>query len=309
MGRTAADLALLDSVMKCGAQAEGEEAGAPAPLGDLSAVKVCVPSLAGFLGDKRKPEVAAGCQAALDLAVAALTKAGATIVSDADDEHFQAFEAKLNNVTSCNYPFQGPKPERRMMDAYLAGHAETTGGLTTDALLAQMEDVYTPLGPMTYNLPAPVEQAALTDAEFAEKHGAAHEAERAELEAAFDAYCEATGVEFLLTPMTNCAPQNRREGAASYDAMVAATLKAKAGGPGGAPDMAALVPAWVALYMPPISNVNLKMLDLRVPSVVLPTTARHDGVFPAGVAAWGKPFSDRRLLAFAMALEAALGAQ
>ena len=75
---------------------------------------------------------------------------------------------------------------------------------------------------------------------------------------------------------------------------------------GGAPDMAALVPAWAGLYMPPVSNVNLKMLDLRVPSVVLPTPARHDGGFPAGVLLWGRPFADRRLLAFAMALEKAL---
>ena len=63
--------------------------------------------------------------------------------------------------------------------------------------------------------------------------------------------------------------------------MIAATLAAKTAGPGGAPDMAALVPAWAGLYMPPVSNVNLKMLDLRVPSVVLPTPARHDGGFPA----------------------------
>ena len=130
MGRTAADLALLDGVMKAGgAQAGGEEAGAPPPIEDLSSVKVCVPSLAGFMSAKRKPEVAPGCQAALDLAVAALTRAGAAIVGD--DDHLKAFDDKLQGATSCDYPFKGPKPERKMMDAYLAGHAATTGGVMT----------------------------------------------------------------------------------------------------------------------------------------------------------------------------------
>ena len=69
--------------------------------------------------------------------------------------------------------------------------------------------------------------------------------------------------------------------------------------------------ATLALYMPPVSRINSRMLDLSVPSVALKTRARHalDGVppLPAGVLLWGVlPRSDRRLLEYGMALEAQL---
>ena len=69
----------------------------------------------------------------------------------------------------------------------------------------------------------------------------------------------------------------------------------------------ARVGTFMPLYMPnEIAPIKLKMLDLDVPSITLPTAARHSvegATLPAGILIWGKPRSDRQLLALGMALE------
>ena len=45
---------------------------------------------------------------------------------------------------------------------------------------------------------------------------------------------------------------------------------------------------------------------IPVPSIAIPTPARHANGLPAGVLLWGRPAADSRLLAVAIALEKAL---
>jgi len=295
MGRSVADVALLDAVLAGGGE------GAPPPAA-LAGVKVCVP--AAWVG-----EVAPGCRAALDAATAALAAAGAEVVDGG--EAFAAFDARLGAAKQCTYPKPGgPNTSRRAMEAYLARHpALAAGGVTADSLAGNLQPANLLTG-LAYTAPAAVEYAAMDEAAFAAAC-AGFEAERADLEAAYAAFLADSGVAFLLTPLVNCAPA-RQDGDAEanpdgFAAREAAVLAVK-----GSDDLMTKYFPYKALYMPGVSNVGSKMLDLAVPSLATRTPAAHevgDLRFPAGVVLWGGVRGDRELLAYGMALEAQFAKQ
>ena len=298
MARTVADLALLDAVMA------GEEGvlGAPPAAADLNGMKVCMPKC-------MTGEVAPGTQAALDAAAAALKAAGCVIVDDETDgglfsKMYEAIEGAETLMS------KGPQTMRRLMDAYLAHHREHTPGfnVTTDDVAAKLHktSLIIKLG---LTSPDAKEWSDLDSDAFDAKM-ADHRAEVAKLEAAVSEYFAESGCCAFLTPATFRAPHAYSGGEESSEALEAAFEKALDGG-----DMRAAIGANMALKrMTGYSRTGGFCCDLPVPSVTVPTPARHrvvDGAgeeaeTPAGVMLFGPPRADRFLLQVGMALENAL---
>lgn len=290
MASSVADIALLDAIMA------GEASSAPPVPLELSGIKVIVP--AKWVG-----EVTGGTRAALDLAVAALRAAGATVEElPADDEAFAALDAAIEGVELCKFGL-GPSTSRRDMDAYLASHAGLAGRVTTDTIAETFHWSNT-LIPAMLTSEGGKALAALGAEEFSEALKP-YAAEQAKIEAAYDAYLSDAGASFLLTPCTSGPPTYLAgEGEGSFVKLEAAALAAKEAG-----DMKARFMASLALYMPKISPISAKALDFAIPSIAIPTAARHEcggASLPAGVLAWGPVRSDRRLIEFGLALEARL---
>ena len=273
MASSIGDIALLDAMMA------GEASSAPAVPLELSGIKVIVPGK--WVGD-----VTGGTKAALDLAVAALRAAGATVEElPADDEAFAALDAAIEGAELCKFGL-GPSTARRDMDAYLASHAGLAGRVTTDTI-SEMFHWTNALIPTMLTSDGGKALAAMGAEEFAEALKP-YEAERAKIEAVYDAY---------LTYLAG-------EGEGSFVKLEAAALAAKEAG-----DMKARFMATLALYMPKISLISAKAVDFAIPSIAIPTAARHEcggASLPAGVLAWGPVRSDRRLIEFGLALEARL---
>ena len=190
MGLTCADVALIDHFMS------GEPAVAPAPQlvpADLSGLKVCTPS--AWIGANLSP----GSHAALDLAVAALEGAGATVGDD--KAGFAAFTEKLEEKTSF---FEGRNTTMKAMDAYLA---RDESGITTADVCKQLHWSNALLG-FVYQSEGAREIAGMSEEDYQTKYGEPHKAAKEELEAAYLAFLDDTNVEFMLTPCNNCAPEN-----------------------------------------------------------------------------------------------------
>ena len=120
----------------------------------------------------------------------------------------------------------------------------------------------------------------------------------------YTALLDEAQIAFVLSPMVSKPPEHFGGRESNYDALTAAVLEAKAGG-----EQSEILAAYRPLYLGSISNVNAKILDLSVPSLSVPTSAKHhvDGhAFPAGVLLWGSVRGDRQLLAYGAALEVAL---
>lgn len=113
MGLTVADVALIDAVMAGGADA--------AAAADLKGLKVCAPK--AWVG-----ELSAGHTEAMELATAALTAAGATVV---DDPAFAAVDEAMNNFKTLHFG-KGPATSRRTLKQYLESHAGLKDSVTPD---------------------------------------------------------------------------------------------------------------------------------------------------------------------------------
>ena len=290
MGLTVADISLLDAVMagEEGCDDIATATGAPA---DLSGLKVCMPS--AWVGEN----ISAGHKAALDLAVAALTEGGATIV---DDPNFVSFDKMLNEAAPRLYPMGGPATNLRELQAYLDMHKEELPEVTVEKVVSSIHWT-NPIISMTLLGDQPKRVAGMS----ADEYQAEWEpllADKAALEAALEAYMTENGIAFLLTPICVAPPFRNASGPRSFAAMEAACAAAKDSG-----NFGARVGTFFPLYMPnEIAPIKLKMLDLDVPSITIPTAARHSvegATLPAGILIWGKPRSDRQLLALGMALE------
>ena len=228
MGRTVADVALLDAVMA------GEAEGAPAAA-DLSGVKVCVPT--AWVG-----EVAPANRAALDAAKGALAAAGAEVVDC--DAAFDVLAAKLAAAKHCTYPKPGgPDVSRRAMAAYLARH-EGLKDVTPDTIAGNLQPCNLLTG-MAYTGPG-AKQFANMDAEAFAAACADFEAEKAALEAAYAQFLADTGVAFLLTPMMNGPPRHLdHDGEGGYADLEAKVLAVKDSG-----DLMTMYFPYKNLYMP-----------------------------------------------------------
>lgn len=189
------------------------------------------------------------------------------------------------------------------MDAYLASHAGLAGRVTTDTI-SEMFHWSNALIPTVLTSDGGKAFAAMGAEEFAQALKP-YEAEQAKIEAVYDAYLRNAGASFLLTTCTSGPPTYLAgEGEGSFVKLEAAALAAKEAG-----DMKAQFMATLALYMPKISLISAKAVDFAIPSIAIPTAARHEcggASLPAGVLAWGPVRSDRRLIEFGLALEARL---
>jgi mandelamide amidase len=301
MGRTVADLALLDSVM-AGADAipEGETA-VPTPV-SLANLKICIPT--AWVG-----EISPGTREAMEVVKRVLEAAGAEICDGGDA--FAALDEKLQGETATGVAGKGPALQRRLMDSYLASHEGLE--VTTDSLAEQLH-WSTELLKLGLQSPKAIEMATCEEEEL-KTQLEPYEAEKADFTAAITAYFTDNNIEALLTPGTFGPPVDCEEGEWSFTALeeafrAATTTEARAEG------MGAMIEATLKLKsMKGLSRVNSKWLDLPVPSIALATTARHevestDGkkkktkrTFPAGVFLWGQPNADRRLLQVVMTLE------
>lgn len=116
---------------------------------------------------------------------------------------------------------------------------------------------------------------------------AARDAEIASAEARYDGFFKQHGVDVLLTPGSTIATPTEAEG----EGAAAGTLEGNR--------------AMFVKFGPLFRHLRT-FNDLHVPSVAVPTPARHDGGLPAGVVLWGPTQSDGRLIQIAVALEAAL---
>ena len=191
MASSIGDIALLDAMMA------GEASSAPAVPLELSGIKVIVPG-------KWVGEVTGGTKAALDLAVAALRAAGATVEElPADDEAFAALDAAIEGAELCKFGL-GPSTARRDMDAYLASHAGLAGRVTTDTI-SEMFHWSNALIPTMLTSDGGKALAAMGAEEFAQALKP-YEAERAKIEAVYDAYLSNAGASFLLTTCTSGPP-------------------------------------------------------------------------------------------------------
>ena len=222
----------------------------------------------------------------------------------ADDEAFAALDAAIEGAELCKFGL-GPSTARRDMDAYLASHAGLAGRVTTGTIY-EMFHWSNALIPTMLTSDGGKALATMGAEEFAQALSLKpYEAERAKIKAVYDAYLSNAGASFLLTTCTSGPPTYLAgEGEGSFVKLEAAALAAKEAG-----DMKARFMATLALYMPKISLISAKAVDFAIPSIAIPTAARHEcggPSLPAGVLAWGPVRSDRRLIEFGLALEARL---
>ena len=293
MGLTVADLSLLDSVMAGEPQAA---TGAPA---DLKGLKVCAPS--AFQKD-----VSTGTRAALDLARKALEAGGATVVND---EGFQGFAEMLADAKHM-FPRGGPKTLVRRLTAYLARHESLAAAGVTPRTIQEKFHWANPILPKQLIDEEGKDVATMMDEDFKD-YMVDFEKEKAELEHAFQAYMTSNGFACLLGPICKAPPCNNASGDNSFSKLQA-DVKAALDSGG---DRDRVVDSWLALFMTKeMSDTKFTMVCLDVPSIAIPTNARHsvptrgteEASIPAGVLIWGAPQSDRRLLEIGMALEAQL---
>ena len=239
----------------------------------LTGVVFCVPS--DWL-----EELDPGSREALDVSVAALTAGGATVRTDLSFKPVAEYTTKAK----VNY-------SEVELQKYIDSHPGLTS--TVDELLAQTEN---PMLPPSYKEGgkgwAKVNMATKEGAE-AEELAATWEAERAGIEAAYAEFFSSNGVDALITPVHPIAPV-RIEGQWEEDA----AYNEKGG--------FAPIFQWM-----PMARFVKKFNEVKAPSVVVPTPARHPLVkgasqtegLRAGVLIWGPPDADSRVLRLGMALE------
>ncbi len=225
-------------------------------------------------------ELDPGSRAALDAAVEAVTAAGATVRKDL------AFKPVTEYSTDAKVNFSEIE-----MQKYIDSHPGLT--TTVDELLDQCDN---PMLRPSYKEGGPgwakINMATKT-AEEAENLRTSWERERDSIEAAYAEFFKSNGVDALLTPVHPIAPV-RIEGAWEEDA----SYNEKGG--------FAPIFHWM-----PMAKYVKKFNEIRAPSVVVPTPARHPLVsssghaegLPAGVLVWGPPNSDSTVLRLGMALE------
>jgi Asp-tRNA(Asn)/Glu-tRNA(Gln) amidotransferase A subunit family amidase len=221
-----------------------------------------------------------GSREALDVSVAALIAGGATVRTDL------AFKPVADYKTEAKVNYSETELQK-----YIDSHP----GLTTsvDELLGQCDN------PML--LPSYKEggkgwekiNMATKEGDEAAQLVAAWESEAAAIEAAYAEFFSSNGVDALLTPVHPIAPvriEGKWEDEAAYS---------EKGG-------FAPIFNWM-----PMARYVRKFNEVKAPSVVVPTPARHPLVeggthtegLPAGVLIWGPPNADGRVLRLGMALE------
>jgi len=272
--------------------------GAPA---DLRGLKVLAPRrwIDGPLAE--------GNAAALALAKAALTAAGAYVVEESAG--FDVFLDACAAANLCKFGINGPVTGRRRLEDYLHAHEVTQ---SVDELI-ESEGWPNLMTRVSYCSPQSLEFASLSSEEAASRM-AAYEAEREELEAALRSAMEEEALAFLLTPATPAPPARHRSGPNSFAAHEIAGRAADAAGEGDLV-LGFARKEWLPMvrgtYTGEPTRFTFQLLDLNVPSIAMRTAARHtvDGTsLPAGILLWGAPKGDRRLLEQGMALEAQLSA-
>lgn len=289
MAITVKELALLDAVIVGDAE-PGDVEGL-----DLAGKTILAPA-------RWAEGASAGTLEALALAKVALEARGAIVVDDSEG-HLAALEAA---VAACT--LLGPKTRPPLMRRLMREYLEASGAaVSIDEFVARMHET-SMLLKMGLTSPPACEWDALSADELTERL-APYDAEVADITAKMAEMFAATGAVAMLTPCTLKPPPNCVEGEASYGVLEAKNSEAAASG-----DMMAAIGA----------NLDLKRMrgwqelcsripnDLPVPSLAVPTAARHEMPggerLPAGVLLWGPPRADRALLAVGVALEEALAA-
>ena len=253
------------------------EAAAVAPA-DLAGIGVAVPA-------DLKGAAVPGHVRAIDLAVAAFQGAGATIKTEGVE--WKQGHTEENHEKGIDYREVG-------LDDYVKAHP--TIGKTTEDILAASE--YPFIRPF-YQSPINGKREPLVNmknAGTAEEAAVLEEAFTAELaahEAAFGKFFDDHGVDVIITPCTHGHPPRVSTEAEYKDGT--ATIKKHM--------MVVFGPSTPIMYG----------VSLQIPSLAMPTAARHDppeghegAAMPAGVLLWGRPGGDAKLIQVALALEAAM---
>lgn len=273
MGATVADVAALDATIMGTPLSEYQPA-------DLSSVTVALPPDWAALA-----QAAPGSARALELVVAALSSAGATVKKEAAP--FAALLTPPEGHEELSFREEG-------LDKYIASHPKI--GRTTDHVV---EASFYPNVRNFYkdpkNLAGPLINMKTkqgTDEYTGLK--AKYDKEIGEMKERYLSYMADHGADVILTPC--CAgPPNLAKTAEEYN------------------DNASFLPlimGAMAVYKP-IMGLN----GVAIPSIAMPTPARHEaadigsgGALPSGVLLWGRPDGDKRMIEVAMALEKALQA-
>ena len=278
MACTVADVAAMDAIQMGAAISDYTPTA-------LSSVKVALPKDWAALAEK-----APATTKALELAAAAFEAGGATVLKDVAD--FKPLIPPVDGLyNTVSFRSEG-------LDAYIKSHGE--------AFKSTLEEVANKsfYPNVTKFFQAPVTRdatgAVVPMTNMLEKKGTDEYTELkgkfdGEVEthtAAFNKYLDDAGVDVILTPCTSGPPAPAKT-AAEY----------------GNPDtFVPLIMSSIASYSP-ISGLN----GLPLPSITLPTSARHEpalggGEMPAGVLLWARSKDDKKLVEIAMALETALAA-
>ena len=269
--------ATVGEVTKLDAVVSGTPLASYTPA-SLSGLRVAVPATA-LATD------VPGFRRALELALTALRAAGAVVNSEASDFGEMVRACKHE----CDLAFGG-----LAFDEYLAAHPGC--GLTTDGVLDASctkgtKEFLTDPNAMTLTPP----RVMLRELSEAERKPLLeqHEAELRQHEAGYDKYFDDAGADILLLPAAKGPPPKclSEDEYRAFPNQVAMMMQ-----PGFLPHYA----------------YGMQLTRLRVPSIALPTTARHEGLDvegpppPAGILLFGRVQDDLRLLRVALALEAAM---
>lgn len=289
MAATVGDLALIGPIMA------GEAASAdPLTPADLTGIKILVPTKWGMM--QESPTGAD--QEALNLAIEALKKANAVIVSD-DSGLFEKLDEKIQGAKLANlFSEEAPSTSRRDMSKYLT---KSGSNVTVDDIVDQMHETSFMLK-YAFTSPQGQELCDLDDAAYEERLKPFRN-EAMEMTQSIKDYFTSSGISAILVPVGCRPPPNCYSGDLSYATLESEILQASKAG-----DRDALHKASRKLRrLIGFSTTLFNWLDFPVPSIVLRTPATHkcegDVKIPTGVMLYGLPNSDRELLALAWALE------
>mmetsp|Transcript_43293 Transcript_43293/g.120409 ORF Transcript_43293/g.120409 Transcript_43293/m.120409 type:complete len:510 (-) Transcript_43293:153-1682(-) len=246
---------------------------------DLSGVRVAVPTVAAA------PD-APGYKKAIELALAALKAGGAALNEDAAD--FLELGGECTHERDLCF---GPLA----LDAYFQSHhgcGLTTAGVLDACCHKGTKEFFNDPNAMTRTPPRVMVHSLSEDERkpLVEKY----EAELKQHEAVYTKYLDEASADILLLPAGKAPPPKCLPEEESKSMSQLSFMKQ---------------PGFFAHYA-----YGMQLTRLAIPSIALPTAAKHEGLDvpgappPAGVLLMGRPRDDVRLLRVALALEAALTA-